>query len=158
MTNESLRGEGGLVAYCGLHCADCFFHSGVIADLARDLRKELRQSRFDLTAKVLAEGGFFKVFTDYEECYDVLGGMVKLRCKKGGREGGGSPQCKVRKCCQMKNIRGCWECGDFEICEKLDFLRRNHGKAHIINLRRVKKKGIEEFIEGKHDWYVKGKN
>lgn len=146
------------MTYCGLHCADCFFHSGVIADLARDLRKELRQSRFDLTAKVLAEGGFFKVFTDYEECYDVLGGMVKLRCKKGGREGGGSPQCKVRKCCQMKNIRGCWECGDFEICEKLDFLRRNHGKAHIINLRRVKKKGIEEFIEGKHDWYVKGKN
>ncbi len=26
------------VAYCGLHCEECFGHKGKIADLARDLR------------------------------------------------------------------------------------------------------------------------
>lgn len=157
MINEPLN-EEVLVTYCGLHCGDCILHSGVIADMARDLRKELRQSRFDHTAKVLAESGFFKVFSDYDKCYDVLGGMVKLRCKKGCQEGGGPPQCKVRNCCLTKDIPGCWECLDFESCKKLDFLRRNHGEAHILNLRRLKKKGIENFIEGKHDWYVKEKD
>ncbi|NYT11927.1 MAG: DUF3795 domain-containing protein [Methanomassiliicoccales archaeon] len=152
--NESFSSEGASVAYGDLHCGGCFFHSDVITDLARDLRKEFRQSRFDLTAKVLAESGFLRVFSDYETCYEVLEDMVKLRCKKGCREGGGSPQCKIRKCCQMKDIRGCWECGHFESCEKLDFLWRNHGEAHIINLRRLKRMRIGEFIEGKHDWYV----
>lgn len=30
------------MAYCGLCCLDCFGYKGKIADLARDLRKELR--------------------------------------------------------------------------------------------------------------------
>ena len=38
-----------LIAYCGLYCGDCFAYQGKIADLARDLRKELRQSKFDKT-------------------------------------------------------------------------------------------------------------
>jgi len=158
MVNQAVADEGELVAYCGLHCGDCLFHRGFIADLARDLRKELRQSRFDLTAKVLADSGFFKVFSNYDECYEVLGGMVKLRCNKGCRKGGGSPQCKVRKCCQIREMKGCWECEIFENCEKLDFLRRNHGEAHMLNLRRLRKNGVEGFVEGKHDWYVKEKN
>ena len=48
------------VAYCGLCCGDCFAHKGAIADLARDLRKQLRQSRFDKTAEALTEIPFFK--------------------------------------------------------------------------------------------------
>ena len=34
--NEADR---NIIAYCGLHCGDCFAHKGKIADLARDLRK-----------------------------------------------------------------------------------------------------------------------
>jgi len=37
-----------LVAYCGLYCGDCFNYKGEIADLARDLRKELRKTKFDI--------------------------------------------------------------------------------------------------------------
>jgi hypothetical protein len=35
-----------LISYCGLYCGDCYRYKGKIADLARDLRKELRQEKF----------------------------------------------------------------------------------------------------------------
>ncbi|MDY6866058.1 MAG: hypothetical protein SVY15_08845 [Halobacteriota archaeon] len=38
MTEEGIEE----VAYCGLHCEGCFSYKGTIADMARDLRKELR--------------------------------------------------------------------------------------------------------------------
>ena len=138
-----------LIAYCGLYCGDCFGYEGKIADLARDLRKELRKHKFDQTAKFLSENNFFKVFKNYPECYEVLGALVKFRCKRTCKGGGGPPFCKMRKCCQKKGIDGCWECDEFETCEKLDFLKPNHGDAHIKNLRIIKKKGTDEFIIGK---------
>ncbi|MCD4794639.1 MAG: hypothetical protein K8R54_15495 [Bacteroidales bacterium] len=48
------------IAYCGLYCADCPNRKGIIADLARDLRKELRTYRFDKTAELLSSYSFFK--------------------------------------------------------------------------------------------------
>ena len=149
--------ERELVAYCGLNCADCFGYRGKMADLARDLRAELRQSRFDKTADFMSTLSFFKVFEDYQKCYEVLGAMVKLRCKKGCRGGGGNPYCGIRKCAQKKDVAGCWECGEFESCQKLDFLKQAHGDAHLKNLRTLKKKGMEEFLKGKTLWYVKPK-
>jgi len=65
---------------------------------------------------------FFKVFENYEQCYEVLEAMVKFRCKNACNGGDGPAFCKIRKCCQKKGIKGCWECSDFETCEKLDFL------------------------------------
>jgi hypothetical protein len=78
--------------------------------------------------------------------------MVKFRCKKGCRRGGGPPFCTIRKCCIRKNSQGCWECGEFETCEKLTFLNDVHGDAHIRNLRIIRKKGIDIFISGKRLW------
>ncbi len=137
-----------MIAYCGLYCGDCFAYKGKIADLARDLRKELRQEKFDIIVKGIP----FKAFKNYKECYDVLGALVRLRCKNTCR-GGGNPFCKIRKCCQKKNIDGCWECNEFETCKKLDFLKANHGNAHIKNLRKLTKEGTGEFLKGKTHWY-----
>ncbi|MDY6852849.1 MAG: DUF3795 domain-containing protein [Thermodesulfobacteriota bacterium] len=146
--------DSNLIAYCGLYCGDCSSHQGTIADLARDLRKELRRSRFDKTAEALSAVPYFDVFQDYGRAYEVLGAMVKFRCKKACRSGGGPPFCKIRKCCQKKGFEGCWECGEFQTCEKLDFLKPSHGGAHIKNLRKIKKSGQEKFIEGKRHWYA----
>jgi len=143
--------EKDLIAYCGLYCGDCFGYKQKIADLARDLRKELRQSKFAKTAESLSEVSFFKVYKDYPQCYEVLGAMVRLRCKSCGA-GGGPPFCKMRKCCQKKGIDGCWQCDEFETCDKLDFLKANHDDAHIKNLRILKKKGVDAFISGKRSW------
>lgn len=126
-----------MFAYCGLDCADCFNHKGEIADLARDLRKKLREENFAVASPGLAK--YFKEFVDYEPCYAVLGAMVRLRCKRGCRDGGGNPGCKARVCCQKKGIAGCWECAEFETCTKLDFLKPIHGDEHLRNLRTLKK-------------------
>jgi hypothetical protein len=147
-----------LITYCGLYCGDCFAHKGTIADLARDLRKELRDAHFDKTAETLSDIPFFKEYKNYKECYEVLGAMVRFRCNKVCRDGGGPPFCKMRKCCQKKGIKGCWECPEFETCKKLDFITESHGDAPINNLRILKKKGPKEFISGKRQWFAPPKN
>jgi hypothetical protein len=142
-----------LIAYCGLYCGDCFGYKGKIAELAKDLRKELRQEKFEIMIKGIP----FKALKNYKECYDVLGVLVRLRCTNTCKGGGGNPFCKIRKCCQKEGIVGCWKCNDFETCEKLDSLKENHGDAHIKNLRMIQKKGIDEFLKGKKYWYSKEK-
>lgn len=76
-----------LACYCGLYCGDCYNYKGEIADLARDLRKKLREEDFARISVGMSK--YFKEFGDYEKCYNVLGAMVRLRCKKGCRSGGG---------------------------------------------------------------------
>lgn len=144
-----------LIAYCGIFCGECFSYSGKIADFARDLRKELRQSRFDKIAESLSSISFFKTFKKYPECYEVLGAMVKLRCKNECRNGGGNPYCVIKKCCQKKQIEGCWLCDGFEDCKKMDFLKTTHGDALLKNLRILNKKGKKEFLKGNKYWYSK---
>jgi len=146
--------EEDLVAFCGLFCKDCHGFTQQIPDLARDLRKELRSSRYDLFAHFISTYNFGKDFEKYDECYKVLGAMVKFRCHKGCRGGGGSPFCNIRKCCQKKELTGCWECPEIEECKKLDFLRPVHGEGHLKNLRILKSKGIDGFLEGKSYWYA----
>jgi hypothetical protein len=141
------------VAYCGLYCAECPNHTGVIADLARDLRKQLRNYRFDKTAELLSKFPFFKEYKKYGDCYNVLGAMVKMRCGRTCKNGGGNPSCKIRACAIRKYYEGCWQCDVYEKCEKLDFLRTNHGIAHLKNLKIIKKEGIEEFEKGLKFWY-----
>jgi hypothetical protein len=144
--------DTGLIAYCGLYCGDCFGYKNKVADLARDLRKELRDSRFKRFADFSATTGFGKVYKDYDACYEVLGAMVKFRCRRGCRAGGGNPQCKIRNCVHKKGLEGCWECSEFEECKKLDFLCGVHDDAHLKNLRILARKGPEEFVEGKRNW------
>jgi hypothetical protein len=152
MNMEEIEGEN-LIAYCGLYCGDCHGHLGKIPDLARDLRKELRAAQYAKFAALLAEQGWGKIFEHYDHCYELLGAMMKFRCKIGCRQGGGPPYCKIRTCCQTKELEGCWQCEEFETCENLEFLRYVHGDAHLRNLRKLKQKGTAAFLTGKHYWY-----
>jgi hypothetical protein len=149
---ESTPEAKDLIAYCGLYCGDCYRYKGRLADMARDLRKELRAEKFDVTAAKMAENAFFKAFRNYPECYEVMGEIVKLRCKRACRGGGGPPVCKIRECCQKNSIDGCWECDEFETCKKLDFLKPYHDDAHLKNLRQLRKSGVGSFINGKRYW------
>jgi hypothetical protein len=146
------------IAYCGLYCKACPSHTGVIADLARDLRKELRTYRYDKISKDLAKYSFFDYFKHYPEAYQVLGGLVKMRCKNTCKGGGGPPFCKMRKCCQKKDLEGCWECDEYKTCTHLEFLNPTHGVAHRKNLNILNRKGVDGFLAGKKHWYVKPKD
>ena len=114
------------VAYCGLYCGDCPFYKGEIADMARDLRKKLRQNKFDKVA-----AGMSNVFKDFAD----------------------NPFCKIRACCNTKQIQGCWECDDFETCNKLEFLRAVHNDAIYKNMRKIRKSGMEAFLAGKKYYF-----
>ena len=141
-----------LIAYCGLYCGDCHGYKGRVPNLARDLRKELRDTKYDKFAKGISRYDFGKILKKYNDCYQVLGAMVKFRCNLGCRQGGGPPFCKIRKCCQKAGIQGCWECDELETCDKLDFLKGVHGDGHIKNLKKIRKKGVKEFQKGKRYW------
>ncbi len=143
-----------LIGYCGLYCGDCASQTQTAADLARDLRKELRHHRFGQMADMLAKVPIFKEFKDYDKCYNLLGTMMKMRCKKTCRGNGGPPKCKIRQCCRKNNIQGCWQCDDFPACEKLKFLEPHHGVAHLKNLRKLKRQGPAAFLKGKRYWYA----
>ena len=140
------------VTCCGLCCLDCHAYNGKIADLARDLRKELRSAHYEKFAEALSALPFARAFEHYQDCYEQLGLMMKFRCKKGCRSGGGPPHCTIRKCCREKGLRGCWECEEYETCPHLDFLNAGHGDAHRKNLSIIKKKGPQEFIKGTRHW------
>jgi len=169
LRGEPLDNQGGLremrqkedkqkyIAYCGLYCGECPWYQGKVADMARDLRKELRTIKFEKLADFISDYPQFAVFKKYSQCYEVLGALMKARCGKPCQEGGGPLSCKVRKCCQKKEISGCWECNELEYCNKLDMLIPGHGDAHTRNLRRIKRKGIDAFVSGKKDWFTTGK-
>jgi hypothetical protein len=145
-----MKDARNLIAYCGLYCGDCFIYKGKIADLARDLRKELRVTKFRRFATMISK--YFKPYANYDQTYELLGMMVKLRCNRTCHSGGGPPSCKIRNCCIKKEYAGCWECDGFEKCQKLDFLRAVHDDAHLKNLRKMKKQGIEKFLQGTKYW------
>lgn len=139
-----------MIAACGLYCGDCPFHKGDIADLARDLRKKLREYRFDKIAEAIP----FKAFDAYPACYETLGAMVKLRCRRGCRAGG--PPCNIKDCAERRGFAGCWECDDFASCAKLEKrLAVAHGTAHLYNLRKLKRDGVRVFLDGPRKWYAK---
>lgn len=142
------------IAYCGLYCGECPWYRGEVADMARDLRKELRDIKFDRLAEFISDYPQFAVFKKYPDCYEVLGSLMKARCKKLCQDGGGSLSCKIRKCCQKRAIKGCWECDDLNECEKLNYLVPGHGDAHRRNLRFIRRKGMDSFIEGKKYWFT----
>ncbi len=144
--------EEALVTYCGLCCLDCHGYTQKIPDLAKDLRKELRRTHYDTFARTISSLPFGAAFKNYQECYDALGLMMKFRCTKGCRKGGGPPSCRIRNCCQEKGYNGCWECEDYEHCSTLDFLKANHGDGHLKNLAFIRKSGVKGFLKKKRRW------
>ncbi len=139
-----------LIGYCGLYCGDCPGYNGEIPDLARDLRKKLRDSRVDRASPFLAK--VHKGYKNYKQFDEILGLLMDMRCRKVCRERVRAPACEIRKCCSEKRFQGCWECEEFETCKKSDWLKTVHDDAHIKNMRRLKKVGMDGFLKGKRYW------
>jgi len=144
-------GNEKLITYCGLYCGDCYGYQGKIASLAGKLNEELNNANFKKNADHFATLPFFKEFKNYDSFVKLLKTLEGLTCE-GCREGGGPHFCEIRKCCGEKEIMGCWECGEFKSCEKLNFLSATHGDAHIKNLGLIKEEGMEKFVDGDRHW------
>jgi hypothetical protein len=117
--NDEMKERKDLLAYCGFYCGDCLGYTGVIADAAKNFMMVLEKYKFDQTAKSV----FPENLKDYDRLCEMLGFMTGLKCPTICRERKDSgTSCKVRKCCRERGFYACYECGDFEICEKLKSL------------------------------------
>jgi hypothetical protein len=141
--------KADLLAYCGLYCGSCPAYTQSIANLAGGLQKELHRSKCDKIAPALAKIPAFNAFKHYQNFSELLGTMMKMRCKKSCRTGGGSTQCRIRKCAIKKGYDGCWQCDDFTACKTLKVLEDfgDTNKTYLKNLRKIKRQGPAAFVK-----------
>ena len=140
-----------LIAYCGLYCGDCPAYTQSIANLAKGLQQELRRSKCDKAAPALSKIPAFIAFKHYRQFCDLLETMMKMRCKRPCRTGGGYAQCRVRICAKKKGLPGCWQCDDFPTCTTLGTLEEygDVDRTYLKNLRKIKKSGPAALIKSK---------
>jgi hypothetical protein len=137
-----------LIGRCGLYCYECPSYTQKVANLAADLRKQLRKDEFDKYADMMAQMPNLKAFENYSQCIELLEAMKKIRCK-GCKAGGWDSRCKIRKCSMANKYKGCWQCDIFETCETLKVLEDGQQNTHLKNLRKIKKIGTAAFVKTK---------
>ena len=135
-----------LLAYCGFYCGDCTGYTGVIADAASGFKNLLEKWKFDDTIKCV----FPEKLKDYPRFLEMLEFMTDLKCGKICRDRMDSDTtCRVRRCCREKGFFACYECDDFEICEKLKSLFEGlHYEVSLKNLRAIREIGLETWLAG----------
>ena len=118
-----------LTAFCGLYCGDCIRYKSKASVLAEELLNEIDKVQMAEYAKV--KRIYKKGFKDFESLVTSLRAISEIKCvtpcRLGGDGCGGT--CEIIKCVKNKLIEGCWECDDFEVCGKFDFLKPFHGMA-----------------------------
>lgn len=110
--------ENKLVAYCSLYCPKCY--KMTVSEAAAALKKELENPNI-CGKKLIIPKSFL---TKLDE-------LIALRCTKICKNGGGSGECSIKKCCLQKGIDGCRECDTFASCEKLK-------DQYISNIKSIK--------------------
>ncbi|MGA2914733.1 MAG: DUF3795 domain-containing protein [Sedimentisphaerales bacterium] len=135
-----------LIGYCGIYCATCPGYTQSVANLAKDLGKELHQYKFDKCADFLAKMPGLEAFKNYEKGCELLKAMAALRCP-GCRDGGGGPDCKIRICAKQKGFAGCWQCSELKTCKNFKLLEQSGDKTYIKNLRIIRKSGPAAFVK-----------
>jgi len=149
-----------LTAYCGLYCGDCIRYRSRASDLARELLSEFRNMEFGKYATIKSSSAMqfdtVKQFEHYEECCEVLEAIVALQCNSPCRVGGGCAtfSCGILECCLKKGFDGCWQCAEFESCQRFEALRAIHGDSPRQNLRTIKKFGLDKWVEHRHKPYI----
>ena len=143
-----------LTAYCGLYCGDCIRFRSMAAVLSIDLLEELDRTRFGEYAKVKSHVN--PELEYYDEAVKVLETIVSLQCSRPCRIGGGCPtfSCEIMKCCLEKGLEGCWQCNEFENCDKFDFLKCYHGDNPVRNLRAIRESGPDGWLEHRQSFFA----
>lgn len=141
-----------LVTYCGLYCGDCPAYQGKIASLAQGFLGELKRANFKNFVAYLESKGAENAYRNYDQFSEVLGAIAQIQCYNLCRSKSGSARCKIRRCSIEMGFDGCWQCNNFENCDKMEFLKTVHVDAHIKNMRIIRKYGLQALIDGKRFW------
>jgi hypothetical protein len=145
--------ERDLTAYCGLYCEDCIRYQSRASELADELFKEMEKTKFTEYANV--KRSHKKEFENFDTFIPLLKAISEIKCERPCRLGGDGceGECEIIKCVRGKGFEGCWECVDFESCDKLSFLKPFHADAPLNNLRKIKEMGIEYWAKYREKCY-----
>ncbi len=125
-----------LVTYCGLYCDLCA-QRGRIPQCADKLRQAMILEGYELWGPEIAG------FNDFWKFLNNLTDPEKS-CP-GCRQGGGYPQCAIRKCAKERKIDICPLCEKYP-CSNIEELAKRYGIL-ITNGRRLQRIGIDKWIE-----------
>lgn len=136
-----------MISYCGLYCRECPAYTREISFLANELRNELDNYKSNgLAHKISLLKENLNEIGNYDQFYIVLKNLEKLSCGAICREGGGSINCSIKKCCKNKMLEGCWDCYELESCRTLDDAKPTCEKSNTENLIQIRDHGVESFL------------
>lgn len=146
--------DGDLLGYSGFYCRDCLGYTGVIADAAEAFMGLLGKYKFGRTAACV----FPEQLGDYDRLVEMLAFMAGLRCAGICRredQGYAVSGCEIKTCCRAKGFYACYECDEFEACEKLALVHKGlHTDSCLKNLRAIRESGLDIWLaQGKRHHY-----
>jgi len=125
------------ISYCGVCCSHCGMQKR-IPKMAEELKRFVQAYKYgDWIAYVTREfefGNFMK----------GLNWFAGSGCK-GCLQGGGMPNCEVRKCCKAKGLGNCYFCEGFSDCKKLDYQKETYKVNE--NYARIRQIGYEKWLK-----------
>ena len=137
-------------AYCGLCCVDCMPSKGEFFSAIQHLEGMLDSLQYREYAKLKSKK--ISAFLEYPTFLRVLKAIKSLRCAVPCRNGGGIPECKIRRYAQQKGHNGCWECDEHEQCKLLAPLKKIH--PHLdYHLGLIKKFGMAGWFKKRRAHY-----
>ena len=132
---ESLK----YVTYSGLYCGLCSLRAR-IPQQAKALRDSLAKDDFDQWGRDMP---------NFNEFWSLLNQWCDLNnCCPGCRQGGGYPDCEIRKCIKQRKDEFCPSCEDYP-CKHISALGKIYPTL-IADGRRLKEIGVERWIPELH--------
>jgi len=128
------------VTYCGLYCGLCSSR-GRIPQQSRVLRDSMVKDGYDQWGE--------QYLPNFKEFWTFLNARCEPdKCCPGCRQGGGNPECDIRKCAQKRNVEICVNCDDYP-CERISGIS-GLGKIYptlIADGQRLKEIGIDRWVQ-----------
>ena len=136
MNNQSIE----LATYCGLYCGACDIYQKRIGQHGGELKRILDAYKFDEFAHLVPG------LEDYKTFDKTLGTIVTFfgQCPNC-QNGGGDPECKIRKCAKEKEYRSCVDCPSIP-CDKFDLILGSNPRLRD-DLKDIKEVGLDKWCQ-----------
>jgi len=118
MTEETLAEVKSQMGPCGIACGGCELGNGTVAAKALDLKNSIEMYGIREWAPMVPGGSEI----DFDQLFKNLEWVNTYSRCLGCEEGGGPPDCTIRKCANDKGYDLCSKCSELEECKKFEWL------------------------------------
>lgn len=125
------------VTYCGLYCGLCNRRSR-IPQQSQILRDSMIKDGYDQWGE--------QFLPNFKEFWTFLNERCKPdKCCPGCRQGGGNPECEIRKCARQRNVDICINCDDYP-CRHVSELGKKYSTL-IEDGQRLKEISLDLWLQ-----------